>query len=105
MIRFLADVNLNHAIIKGCRRQEPTLDFLSSAEAKLHGLADPEVLLIAKQQDRILVTHDFQTMPRHYGEFLNKHGDSPGVFLVSQNTPIGSVIDEIVLVWAASDPI
>jgi len=28
---------------------------------------------------------------------------SPGVFLVSQYSPIGEVIDALVLVWAASD--
>lgn len=28
---------------------------------------------------------------------------SPGVFLVSQYAAIGEVIDELVLIWAASD--
>jgi hypothetical protein len=42
-------------------------------------------------------------MPRHFGEFLMQQGSSPGVFLVSQYAPIGEVIEELVLVWAASD--
>jgi hypothetical protein len=102
MVRFLADADFNFAIVKGCRREEPTLDFLSANEARLRGVPDPEVLAFAAAQNRILVTHDFKTMPRHFGEFLRRQS-SPGVFLVSQYTAIGEVIDELVLIWAASD--
>jgi hypothetical protein len=31
MIRFLADASLHHAIVTGCVRREPALDFLSAA--------------------------------------------------------------------------
>src|SRR6476646_8733622 len=103
MIRFLADADLTHAIVKGCRRQEPTLDFLSAAEARLEGMPDHEVLAFAAAEIRILVTHDRHTMPRHFGEFLSAQGSCPGVFLVSQYAPIGEIIDELVLIWAASE--
>jgi hypothetical protein len=104
MVRFLADADLNYAIVKGCRRHEPTLDFLSANEARLEGLPDPDVLAFAAEQNRILVTHDLKTMPRHFGEHLLRRLSSPGVFLVSQYAAIGEVIDELVLIWAASDP-
>jgi hypothetical protein len=103
MIRFLADADFNHAIVKGCRRHEPAMDFLSANEAKLQGVPDPDVLALAAEQNRILVTHDRQTMPYHFGEFLVTRGSSPGVFLVSQYAPIADVIDELLLIWAASD--
>lgn len=61
------------------------------------------VLALAAEQDRILVSHDFQTMPQHFGEFLGAQCSSPGVFLVKQSSPVGEVIDEIVLIWSASD--
>jgi hypothetical protein len=67
MIRFLADAYFNHAIVKGCRRHEPAMDFLAANEAKLEGVPDLEVLALAANQDRILVTHDRKTMPRHFG--------------------------------------
>ena len=62
---------------------------------------DPEVLRIAAGDHRILVTHDFQTMPSHFANFLIEEGDSPGVFLVKQRTAIGSVVEALLLVWAA----
>jgi predicted nuclease of predicted toxin-antitoxin system len=101
MVRFLADADFNYAIVKGCRRRELTLDFLSANEARLRGVADPEVLAFAAEQNRILVTHDFQTIPPHFDEFLMRRQSSPGVFLVSQYAAIGDVIDELVLIWAA----
>src|SRR5947207_2497738 len=103
MIRFLADADLNEGIVAGCLRREPTMDFLSANEAKLEGVPDPEVLSLAAEQNRILVSHDFQTMPRHFGDFLRVRGFSPGVLLVPQYLPIGEAIDELVLIWSASD--
>ena len=79
------------------------MDFLSADEAKLKGVPDPEVLALAADQDRILVTYDRKTMPWHFGAFLMNGGASPGVFLVSQYVPIGDVIDALVRIWAASD--
>ena len=79
------------------------MDFLPANEANLEGVADPEVLALATEQDRILVSHDFQTMPRHFGDFLQARGSSPGVILVPQYLPIGEAIEELVLNWGASD--
>jgi len=64
---------------------------------------DPEVPAIAAEQNRILVSHDFHTMPRHFGEFVQARGSSPGVFLVQQSASVGEVIEELLLIWAASD--
>ena len=61
------------------------------------------MLALAAEQDRILVSHDFQTMPRHFGDFLQARGSSPGVLVVPQSLPIGEAIEELVLIWGASD--
>ncbi len=103
MIRFLADASLHDAIVTGCLRREPAIDFLSSNEARLAGVPDPEVLAFATHQNRILVTSDLRTMPRHFGAFLEAHGYCAGVFLVKQRAPLADVIEVLVLVWAASD--
>jgi len=103
MIRFMADADLNHAIVRGCRRREPAVDFLSANDANLEGVPDPDVLALAAAADRILVSHDFQTMPRHFGNLLQARGSSPGLILVPQHMPIGEVIEELVLIWGASE--
>ena len=103
MIRYLADADLNEGIVAGCLRRESTMNFLSANEANLEGVPDPQVLALAAEQNRILVSHDFQTMPRHFGDFLQARGSSPGVLLVPQYLPIGDAIEELVLIWAATD--
>src|SRR5437763_14119510 len=102
MIRFVADADLNGSIVGGCRRREPAIDFLSANDANLEGVADPDVLALAAAEDRILVSHDFQTMPRHFGDFLQGRGSSPGLILVPQHMPIGEGIEELLLIWGAS---
>lgn len=76
---------------------------MSANDAKLEGVPDSGVLAVAAAEDRILVSHDFQTMPRHFGDFLQARGSSPGLILVPQHMPIGEVIEELVLIWGASE--
>ena len=72
-------------------------------DAHLEGVPDPEVLALAAAENRILVSHDFRTMPRHFGDFLQSGGFSPGLILVPQHMPVGDVIEELVLIWGASE--
>lgn len=103
MIRFLADASLRDAIVSGCLRREPTIDFLSASDANLEGVPDPAVLALAAAEGRILVTSDWKTMPRHFADFLEAGGCSAGVFLVKQHRAVADVIEALLLVWAASD--
>lgn len=41
-------------------------------------------------------------MPVHFQTFRATH-ESPGVFLVSQTLPVARAIDDLLLVWEASD--
>ena len=100
--RFQADADLNQEIVDGLKRREPSIDFQTADELGLRGLADPKVLILAASGDRILVTHVRRTMPRHFGKFLLRHS-SPGVILISQNLAIGKAIDELFIIWLASE--
>ena len=55
---------------------------------------DPEVLELAASLDRILVTHDVRTMPRHFARFIGNRS-SPGVVLIPKNLSIGRAIEEL----------
>ncbi len=103
-IRFLADADLNQAIVSGTSLREAAIDFLSAAEADLEGIHDPDVLDVAARLGRILVSHDVSTMPVHFARFLREGKQSPGVLLVSQAAALGEVVDALVLVWSASSP-
>lgn len=65
-------------------------------------MPDPEVLALAAREGRILVSHDFQTMPHHFRQFTG-HQLSPGVLLIRQDMPVGDAIDSLLLIWEASE--
>jgi hypothetical protein len=100
--RFQADENLNAKILAGVLRREPSLDFQTAKAADILGLADREVLATAARDGRIVVSHDRETMPAHFARFITE-STSAGVLIVSQNAEIREVIEQILLVWAASE--
>jgi hypothetical protein len=101
-IRFQADADLNEDIVKGVLRREPGVDFRTATIAGFRGLSDLEVLKLAAQDGRVLVSHDRKTMPRAFAEFIATKA-SPGLFLISQKTDLLVVIESILLAWVASD--
>jgi uncharacterized protein DUF5615 len=98
--RFQADADLNAEIVTGVLRREPSIDFQTADEANLRRFPDPEVL--AAKEHCILVTHDRRTMPRHFANFI-LHRSSPGVFIIAQTVSVRVAIEELLLVWAASE--
>lgn len=101
-IRFQADADLNAEIVIGLRRREPLIDFQTADEAGLRGILDPQVLALAAREGRILVSHDRTTMPHHFAAFIANE-PSPGLFIISQKTNVREVIEELLLIWTASD--
>ena len=101
-IRFQADADFNEEIVLGVLRWEPGIDFQTAGEAHLRGILDPEVLALAAREQRILVTHDRRTMPRHFADFLLQN-QSPRVFIIAQSVNIRTAIEELLLIWASSE--
>jgi hypothetical protein len=102
-VLYQADNDLRKAIIRGAVRREPRINFRSAQTARLDGVPDPEVLAFAANEGRILVSHDFQTLPKHFLQFTQTRR-SPGVLLVRQDLPVGDAIEILLLIWEASEP-
>jgi len=100
--RFQADENFNAKIIAGLLRREPSMDFQTAKGAGLLGMSDPEVLEIAAHSGRILVSHDRDTMPAHFSRFTAA-SSSAGLLIVSQTLNIRDAIEQILLLWAATE--
>jgi hypothetical protein len=100
--RFLADENFNAKIVAGLLRREPSIDFQTAKSAGILGLPDDEVLAIAARERRLLVSHDRETMPAHFSRFTTT-AESAGVLIVSQSLAIRESIEQILIVWAASE--
>ena len=99
---FQADADFNQTIVSALQRRAPAIDFQTADEAQIHGLPDPDVLVIAARDGWILVSHDHHTMPVHFANFIaTQH--SPGVFLLSQDVPIRIAVEELLVIWKASE--
>lgn len=102
-VRFLADENIDIDILRGLHSREPAIDVLDVKAGQLRGTDDPSLLELAAQQDRILITYDRNTMPRHFRDRLDAGKRCPGTFILpQQESALGEIIDSLVLVWAAS---
>ena len=101
-VRYQADADLNLAIVLAVVRREPIIDFQTANAAGLAGMPDPKVLAVAAAEGRILVTHDHKTMPRHFANFLTDQTSS-GLLVVPKHIPRSVVVEDLLLIWAASD--
>ncbi|QMS90427.1 DUF5615 family PIN-like protein [Nostoc edaphicum CCNP1411] len=98
IISYQADADLKQAIVTGVLRQERWIDFQTAKAAGLKGVKDSEVLAIAAQQERILVSHDLKTMPSEFRKFIRSNY-SPGLIIVPQKLPVEVAIKELLMIW------
>ena len=102
MIRLAADENFDNDIVRGLLRRKPGVDIVRVQDAGLSGADDPAVLEWAAREDRIVLTHDVSTMTRHAHERVRAGGVMPGVFEIDRRLPIGSVIEDLLLIVECS---
>jgi Domain of unknown function (DUF5615) len=101
-IRFQADADLRLPIVKGVKRREPSVDFVTAHRAGLAGLDDQAVLALAASDGRVLVSHDVGTMPEAFSRFIQEQ-TSPGVILISQDLSYREAIEGLLRVWSRTE--
>lgn len=97
-IRFQAGADIDPDIRKGLLRREPPVDFRPAAGTIPDGTRDPEVLRIAAEDDRVLVSGDLRTISAHFQDFIATR-ESPGILPIPSSRSIGAVIEGIFFVW------
>ncbi|QDV35989.1 hypothetical protein ElP_38990 [Tautonia plasticadhaerens] len=102
-IGFLADHDLNDRIVDGVLRRDSSIPFFRARELGLAGRPDDEVLDEAGRSSLVVVSHDVNTMTAAaLGRVSSGRGHS-GLILVAQRLALRIVIDELVLIWSATD--
>ena len=101
--RFLADNDLNDAIILGTLRREPAVEFTRLRELGLGQLPDADVLRFAARESWIVVSHDVNSMTAAAYSLLAANEQVGGLLLVHQACAIAPIIDSLVLIWSASE--
>jgi predicted nuclease of predicted toxin-antitoxin system len=93
--RFLADNDLNDAIVVGVQRREPVAAYSRLRHLGLAACSDPEVLDFAVRENWIVVSHDVNTMSATASARLVAGLTMNGLLLVHQRTPVSSIIDPV----------
>jgi hypothetical protein len=102
MPKFAADENFNGLVLRGLQRERPELDIVRIQDTAVAGKEDPIVLEWTAQQDRVLLTHDVNTIVGFAYDRVQAGLKMPGVLEISDQMPIGQAIEEILLIIEAS---
>jgi predicted nuclease of predicted toxin-antitoxin system len=100
--RFLADHDLNEHIITGLLRRDPSFDVVRCRDLGLADQPDAAVLEFAANHGRVVVSHDVNTMPMHAKTRMERDLPMVGLLMVRQTSPVGVVIEDLLLVAASS---
>jgi hypothetical protein len=97
VLKLVSDENFDGDILRGSYRRRPDLDVVRVQDIGLSATPDPDGLAWAAVDDRIVLTHDRDPMPNFAYDRVRAGQPMPGVFLVSDQMPVGQAIDEILL--------
>lgn len=102
MLRIFVDQDFDHDILRGLRLHLPVLDAVTALQVGLDRKSDPKILTWAAGQNRVVVTHDRNTMPAHAYDRVRKAEPMAGVFVVPRDLPVGKAISELEVLIACS---
>jgi len=103
MLLLAADENFNNDILRGLLRRMPTLDIVRIQDVGLTRTPDPEVLEWAAQENRVLLTHDKNTITRFAFQRVIEGKRMPGVIEVDRSVPVGVAIEDVLLLAILSE--
>lgn len=100
---FLADHDVNEHILAGMLRQEPEFQLLRLRDVGMSDADDANVLEFAYSTNLLVVSHDVNTMPAAAYSRLSAGKSFPGLLMIQQALPIAVAIEDLILIWAASE--
>lgn len=94
-MRFATDENFDRRILEGLLKRLSEVDIVRVQDTNMRESPDPDLLKWLADEERILLTHDVNTMPGYAYDRIKADLPLPGVIIVARNTPIGLAIDEL----------
>ncbi len=104
MAPLLIDETFNHRILRGLKRRLPTIDALLVQEADIGQQDDSSVLAWAAAHNRVVITHDVNTMTKYAYARLEAGQSIPGLVVIPKELAIGSAIEELIILLTCGDP-
>lgn len=98
MLPLAVDADVNHAIVRGLRRQAPGIDLVLSRNVLPEGTPDPDVLAWAAAENRLLITNDRGTMISFAKRRVALGEPMPGLIVATKRQAIGAAIEQILMI-------
>ena len=92
---LVADENFSWHVVRQLRLRNPAWDVVTVQEAGLTGASDPTILEWAAEEGRILLTHDFRTIPPLLYERMGAGEVTSGAILASNALGVGKTVSDI----------
>ncbi len=104
-IRYLLDENVDVLYHAQLLERESTLVtwMVGTPGTPPKGTVDPTLLLWCEQNSFILVTNNRHSMPAHLRDHLAQGRHVPGIFVMNPKMSVGETIEELLLIWGASE--
>jgi len=104
-LRFLLDEHVPHAIQSQLLRLDAEIDVIAVGQplAPPKGTSDSDILAWIEKTGYILVTGNRRTIPRHVKAHYAAGHRIPGILLLRRGDNVGQVIEQLYLLWVASD--
>ncbi|MDY7039358.1 MAG: DUF5615 family PIN-like protein [Chloroflexota bacterium] len=103
--RFLLDEHILQATQSQLLRLDAEIDVLAVGQplAPPKGTSDPDILVWIEKRGYILVTANRRTISEHVRAHYAAGRSIPGILLLKRGVSLGQVIEQLYLLWAASD--
>ncbi len=98
MVRLASDAAFDGIVYTGLFLRQPDLDLVRVQDVGLRTADDPTILDWAAREDRVLLTPDRRTMPRHARHRISAGLSMPGLIVIRKKFSRVRIIDEILIV-------
>ena len=102
-MRFFTDEDFRHDVLRGVLRLLLEIDVVTAQQVSLTSVDDTVLLAWAAQDNRILLTHDRNTMNGFVLDRVRAGMPMPGVISVRRLAPISVLINDLVYLVQAGD--
>lgn len=100
-MRFAADENFDGRVLKGILARLPDADIIRIQDTVMYQSPDPALLAWLAGENRVLLTHDVQTIPGFVYDRVRAGLPVPGVIEVKMSVSIGQIVDELEVIIGA----
>jgi len=104
--QYLLDENVDPTLKTALHQRWPEMAVwrIGDPGAPPHGALDPDILLWCENNDFSLVTNNRASMPVHLRDHLLAGRHVPGIFILHNKMSLGETVDELALIWLATEP-